>query len=398
MRILLSLVAIASFISCQTTNPKNRSEIKLVDGIVADTDIEEFSAIMMLYFNGSPCTGVHLGEGYIITAAHCSIITGYGETPQLRIEDFKQNTVVSLSARDYISTQPDTGETVSMTSGSRSFDIPVPDLLIIRPRSEVAIRKIAEYPRFLPSSALLQRAQADLFMAGYGRTDYQAGSGVDGQLRIGSAGISDVEEKQYVSFWKAQNGYAGGAPGDSGGPLFSIDGERFMLHGIASNIQRSRNAEGVTEKVWTSYTRLDAPYVSDWVATTTGIQQPDDPSIDDTPVDQPITPPDGEDDSQFVGVYQCRSPSEAAPYWDIKLDFNDSRFAKIEVNLYASATSEEVPYLRQWQTDEILSYGSLLVVPGRYRIRVLFHTESMTADLVSDGGRPEVTDLSCVRL
>ena len=379
------------------------ADLKIVTGKVIPADQTEFNATLLLNINGSPCTGQHIGKGYILTAAHCFIIAGEGADPTVRVTNFLGEDLFSLRPNEYKKFVAPSQSTSRMLSAGRTYDIPIPDLLIFIPLDENNIRKVTALNKFKLSSATQIKEQADRYSAGYGLVDYDQFD-IDGKLRFGAAGISDVLEFGYATFWNREGQWAGGAPGDSGGPLFSVEGVDLVLHGVASNIQRKKDAAGLTVKVWTNYTRIDTQHVRDWIKDTTGLSYSDaqsggngnsgGPTDGQNPVDDgpPVVSPD-----QFVGIFKCKSPSNAAPFWIVDMDFNDSSFARIKESRFATATSIATPVVVEWRTDMIVDYGPVMVITNQTGGRIAFYTDDNRIEKMGERGNV-VASLTCTKL
>lgn len=248
------------------------SDPKLVDGKILD-DVK-FNGIVRIFFDGGSCTGQHIGEGYLLSAAHCFIVSGSGEQTRIKVKNYQAETVVSLSPNTYDLWLATAVENREMLSGGHSYTIPTPDLVIVRPKSEANIEKVKALNHFSLSKAKLSRGQEGLDIAGYGITGYEPGSTSDGKLRAGTAGVSQIEEHVYTALWRKDLGgvLAGGAQGDSGGPLFSEDQDgHLLLHGVASAITKGTNQAAEVDRVWTLYTKINRPNVMEWITSVTGL-------------------------------------------------------------------------------------------------------------------------------
>jgi len=365
---ILSTLAVLTF-GCRTADKK--SQVKLVDGTVVEVGIG-LDGIVMLKLNGSPCTGMHIGNGYILTAAHCLIIAGGGNKPTIAILNENRDHLMTLRPNEYDEVRPQTAETISMSSGGVEYEIPDPDLSIIRPKSSSDVAVLSNLSIFLIGENALDVDEQGILVAGYGLHDYDAFD-VDGKLRLGKAAISDSLDKVYATFWRRDNNIAGGsgsAPGDSGGPLFSLGGDQVVLHGVASNIIRNRDEEQQTIKVWTQYTRLDNDKIRKWIMVTAELEETSAP--DGGAIDQEIPTVD---DSQFVGIYKCKTAENSSPYFVVSLNFNDPQFLKVEQARTVTATTEEVPSMTRFSEDNIINYGTMMVIPHSDGGRFSFYYE-----------------------
>src|SRR5690606_37277095 len=145
-------------------------------------------------------------------------IGGEGGEPSIRIDDEDGETMMTLDPRQYDETRPHSEESVNMIANGETYAIPIPDISIIRPSSDMDRRRLMELESFSLSTQALQRNQPVIFVAGYGLSTYDAYD-IDGKLRMGRGVISDVFDNSYVTFWRKINNSArgsGGVSGDSG--------------------------------------------------------------------------------------------------------------------------------------------------------------------------------------
>ena len=216
---IFSLLLSSSFASPLQINIINGENVKAEDPIAKST-VYITGQIVRATFS---CTGVILAEDIILTAGHC---LGGGGWAKLTVHFGPQgkNPVASI---------PVVGQ-------KRRRDIPPPNGL---GRDDVAVLKLASRipagfvpATLLPNSNLL-KDQAEIILAGYGRTtpyEPKFGNGGIGTLRKVRQRILDTRyaEREVLVDITGK----GSCTGDSGGPAFLETDSKLFVWGIASHL------------------------------------------------------------------------------------------------------------------------------------------------------------------
>lgn len=213
----------------------------------------------------TPCTGVHLGEGWVLTARHC-------------IEGARGVGLYSNPARETGRSYTDLGDLLDRNSYTiQNFEplnfegnsFRVPDLVLLHAIDSALLEKYRKLPH-VPLAERPYRLEefTDVFTYGYGTGNSEESPHVakvilepyQETMKHYSASSSFAQGAEYLWGARANETRARTAPGDSGGPLVGLtrDGEPVL---IGINFTEATVENSALEEHFMAFTRMDHPYV-----------------------------------------------------------------------------------------------------------------------------------------
>jgi|GEM_PF-5003083 len=227
-------------------------------------------SVIALKIRYSPCTGTYLGNGQILTAAHCLLLDGYPEEKSLIcLQDIEGNSLGCFKENDYTVTfpvkekdGPKAPVRGTMPGSAKVIRIPIPDMAIIAMNGFM--------PNIPPVTLSLDQAQnlsqgVETWIAGQGCNNYVTFEGRE-VMRLGKVQLDlSTDPLLYSLSWSPHSTSSGACPGDSGGPLFVLGpGDQMIQVGVISYIQRKFDSNGLTS-VLNVFGRVDGVSASTWL-------------------------------------------------------------------------------------------------------------------------------------
>ncbi|MGZ3797102.1 MAG: trypsin-like serine protease [Pseudobdellovibrionaceae bacterium] len=260
------------------------SGFAVVQGIEIPTSENSLSPHVSLSFEikgllPEPCSATYLGNGKILTAAHCFLLNEYQKTdPQICIQDSVKMQKFCIHSTDYDVYFPPLRE-----EGSKAFTrkthlvirLPKPDLavMVIKEPLRAKLPPFASIP--LASLTEAEKGPSSQFkLVGQGCTDYiippgELPKGV-GVFRSADVILNTVDSDfELTSLWSDKKPNGGVCWGDSGGALMMATPAAPLgwsqIAVVSAMKTKYDPATGKPNLVTSVYTRLDSQEVQDWI-------------------------------------------------------------------------------------------------------------------------------------
>jgi hypothetical protein len=225
-------------------------------------DAKNFSAFVSIGEERNVSGGVHIGDGIILTAEH--VVQSISQKATIR--DINGHEIAEFSLKQTgVVFKPKALRTISA-----NLIVQVPDLAILVPPEEIR-KQLRKLPAARMGSFSNLFQVGELQLAGVGRTDFESYPSPSlNSVRVGKFLYSSKSRKNTLetiaTVYDGKHGFASGATGDSGSPLWMRDHRgALVVVGIASLISvsasKGRDANPKAESV---FTRLDSPVVKRW--------------------------------------------------------------------------------------------------------------------------------------
>jgi len=245
---------------------------------ISAANMRSLKPLLKLGFNRSPCTGTHIGQGKILTAYHCVAKPrlAHQDRPDLCVFDVEGDSLGCVFGGDYsVAIPAGTDTRTILDAAGRRVTLPLPDIAVLTISDDSLRRKITSLDTVvLPDlSAVLSRESQGVWMAGAGCNTYDpgffSGDGT-GTLRVGISPSPLRGANHYLLLWRPIGIAASACPGDSGGPLYTLNARgRMVQHGVASHIILNRNDDDDLVSVMSHYGRIDTTTLLTWTSSLT---------------------------------------------------------------------------------------------------------------------------------
>jgi hypothetical protein len=227
-----------------------------------------------------PCSATYLGDGKILTAAHCFLLNEYEKTdPAICVQDYANSQKICIHNTDYEVYFPpvvEPGYKAPTRKTHSVIRIPRPDLAVMvlkeSLRAQLAIFEVVHL--FSSTASIIDFNQQILKLIGQGCTDYivppgEMPKGV-GVFRAADVVLNPTDSVlELNSIWTDKKANGGVCWGDSGGALMMLANEspsKLSQIAVVSAMKTKYDpATGKPNLVTSVYTRLDQPGVQDWL-------------------------------------------------------------------------------------------------------------------------------------
>jgi hypothetical protein len=260
-----------------------------------------------------PCSGTYIGNGQILTAAHCLLMNDYPEVrPEICLQtasasagtaSFESVESVNMVTKETI--QPNISGNDDASSAQNCFvdhdyevlfppkvedgpkaptrklrkviSIPKPDMAVIRIKPELTGKLIgfATIPMVTDATEIFADSNWQVQVVGQGCTAFTEPGDSDPTPGIGVFRYSKIQLNQeltspleYFAIWTKDNQNAGLCWGDSGGSLIAINKQSQKIVQLAVNSSTKRTysrATGYTASVKNMFSRVDQESTSNWL-------------------------------------------------------------------------------------------------------------------------------------
>ena len=217
------------------------------------------------------CSGTYLGNGKIITAAHCFLLNEYpAEKIQICFTDLSKKLNLCLPDSTFAVSFPpviEWGGKAPTRKSHKVIQIPRPDMALL----QINPTEISKF-EFLKPANIWNGIQPleKTTIVGQGCTNYASfGEAMIGQGTFRSGDVilsSQLETTEWSSVWTVDSKNSGVCWGDSGGALLGFANGESYLSGIISGMRTKHDpTTGAPAIVTSRYGRLDHPEIQKWL-------------------------------------------------------------------------------------------------------------------------------------
>ncbi|HEY8270675.1 MAG TPA: trypsin-like serine protease [Pseudobdellovibrionaceae bacterium] len=230
-----------------------------------------------------PCSATYLGNGKILTAAHCFLLNEYAKIdPEICIQDYTNLQKLCVHKADYEVYFPPLEEQGYKAPTRKTHSVirlPKPDLavIVLKEGLRSKLPNLEVVHLISPSALSLELNQKKFKLVGQGCADYiippgEIPKGV-GVFRMADVLLNPLDSTlELNSIWTDRQGNGGVCWGDSGGALMLVAEEsplKLTQIAVVSAMKTKYDpATGKPHLVTSIYTRLDRQEIQNWLQNT----------------------------------------------------------------------------------------------------------------------------------